>query len=314
MGFVALILALLLEQGKPLPRDNPAHNVVRWLATSVRNATDAGTVRFGMIGWFLVAGAAVGLTVLLHWICSKVHPFLLFALHVVILYATVGFRQFSHAFSKIQLALAANDVDEARRILERWLQVHDPELTIARASQAEVCRLAISHAIVQSHRHVFGPLFWYILLPGPIGPVLYRVAEYLTRAWPDVAEPYTQFARDAYRWIDWIPLRLSITGFAIVGNFEDAVYCWRGASGVKTTDPQRDLLLAAGGGALGLRIADPKLEAQWSAPGDAENSFDWAGADPDPAGLRSSVGLVWRAVLLWISVFAMMTMATWLGR
>ena len=92
---------------------------------------------------------------------------------------------------------------------------------------------------------------------------------------------------------------------------------FRSAGNVKTTNPQRDMLLAAGGGALGLRIADPALEAQWAAGvtigGEADQPFDWAGAEPDSAGLRSAVGLVWRAVLLWVLVFALLTMASWLG-
>ena len=318
MGFIALILALLIEQGRPLPRENVAHNMIRWIASSVRTATDAGAYRYGVIGWGVVVLGTALLIWGLHCLCSHLHPIALFVFHVAVLYWTVGFRQFSHSFTEIQVALAAGDVDGARNILQKWLRLHDTDVTITAATQGEVCRLAIANALVQSHRHVFAPLFWYILLPGPIGPVIYRIAEYLTRAWPDPAEPYTHFARDAYRVLDWVPQRLSMAGFAVVGNFEDAVYCWRGASNVKTTNPQRDMLLAAGGGALGLRIADPTLEAQWSAGvtigGEADQPFDWAGAEPDSAGLRSSVGLVWRAVLLWVLVFALLTMASWLGQ
>ena len=35
------------------------------------------------------------------------------------------------------------------------------------------------------------------------------------------------FARAGFRRIDWIPARLTAVSFAIVGDFEDAVYCWR---------------------------------------------------------------------------------------
>ncbi len=338
MGFVALIFALLLEQGRPLSRDNPVYNVVRWMAASVRSATDAGSSQFGMVGWLVIVGSVTSLVLLLHWFLGLLHPLAVFVFHVIVLYCTVGFRQFSHAFSKIQVALAANDLLDARQILERWLQLHESELTVSKASQSEVCRLAISHAIIQSHRHVFAPLLWYILLPGPIGPVIYRLAEYLSRIWSDPSEPYAQFARRAYYWIDWLPLRLTVTGFAIVGNFEDAVYCWRGISSARRNsegydfgsdrnpdagrgpsrelgwDYQREVLLAAGGGALGLRIADPRMEAHWASAVEGESGFDWQGAEPDSAGLRSAVGLVWRAVLLWILLFGMLSIASLLGR
>jgi hypothetical protein len=167
---------------------------------------------------------------------------------------------------------------------------------------------------------VFAPLFWYILLPGAIGPVLYRAAQFLTERWARGAqggsmppadatgstgstgstgvppgesaagpgEPYGRFARSAYGWLDWLPVRLSAAGFAVVGNFEDAVYCWRAASAVRGGDEQRRLLLMTGGGALGLRIADARVEAEVrgdaaaldadpSLSGGAPSGFDWAG-------------------------------------
>jgi hypothetical protein len=73
--------------------------------------------------------------------------------------------------------------------------------------------------------------------------------------------PYGWFADKAYRWLDWLPVRLAAAGFAIVGNFEDAVYCWRAASAVHTGEAQRRILLMTGSGALGVRLADPTLEA-----------------------------------------------------
>ena len=119
------------------------------------------------------------------------------------------------------------------------------------------------------------------------------------------------FADRAFRVIDWLPARLSAAGFAVVGNFEDAVYCWRGAVSAGTASDSRALLLASGGGALGVRIAEPALEARWS---EGEQGFEWQGAEPDAGALRSAVGLVWRSVVLWISLFAMVTIAAWLGR
>ena len=111
----------------------------------------------------------------------------------------------------------------------------------------------------------------------------------------------------------------------MVGNFEDAVYCWRAASAVRGGDEQRRLLLMTGGGALGLRIADARVEAEVrgdaaaldadpSLSGGAPSGFDWTGSPPDTTGLRSAVGLVWRSVVLWIGLFAMLTIANWLGR
>lgn len=339
MGFLALIAALLLEQAQPLARDNPVHRGVRRASAWVARNTNAGEARHGALGWLLLVLPVCVAVLGLGWALAQVHPLAVFVLHVAVLYHTIGFRQFSHSFTEVQLALAAGDVDGARRVLEQWLRQTDPGIDTSNVPIGELCRSAAAHALLASHRHVFGPLFWYLLLPGAVGPVLYRLAEHLSRQWdggaaspapgvlvtgPQVAgppvagpqiaaqaaEPYGRFAQQAYRAIDWLPLRLTAAGFAVVGNFEDAVYCWRGANAVPSADRQRSVLLGAGSGALGLRLADPRLEAEWAA---SETGFDWSGAEPDAAGLRSAVGLAWRAVILWVAVFALLTVANWLG-
>jgi len=312
MGFVALIFALLIEQGRPLPANNFVHRLIGDGADLLMGATNAGERRHGAAGWSLLVVAVLAVVVLLEWLLGLLHPLAVFCLHVAVLYYTVGFRQFSHAFTEVQLALAAGDLAGARLALQRWLQRDDPGAEPGDATVGEICRLSISHALIASHRHVFGPLFWYVLLPGAVGPVLYRLAELLARRWETPDEAYGQFARTAYRWIDWLPTRLTAAGFAIVGSFEDAVYAWRGAVAAGVGDDQRALLLATGGGALGLRIADPALEALWAQEG--EQGFEQQGAEPGLESLRSAVGLVWRSVVLWIALYAMLTIANWLGR
>lgn len=355
MGFIALILALTLEQLRPLARDNVVHRAASGFADWIAATTDAGRRQHGVIGWLLVIVSAILAVVLAQALLEAIHPVLVLALHVAVVYFTIGFRQFSHAFTEIQLGLAANDPEGARGALQRWIRRQDPSFVAADLSVTELCRVAISHALIEAHRHVFGPLFWYILLPGAIGPVMYRAAQFLAEHWargghparevaPDTlvaavgaaagapsvpvapgAEPYGRFAARAYRVLDWLPMRLSAAGFAVVGNFEDAVYCWRAASAVRGGDEQRRLLLMTGGGALGLRIADARVEAEVrgdaaaldadpSLSGGAPSGFDWAGSPPDATGLRSAVGLVWRSVVLWIGLFAMLTIANWLGR
>jgi adenosylcobinamide-phosphate synthase len=334
MGFVALILALAIEQVRPLPRDNPVHRAAVALADAIGRATDAGQRSHGLLGWLAAVGAAVLAVVVAEAVLGAIGWLAVLALHVSVLYVTVGFRQFSHPFTEVQLALAANDLDGARRALDGWLRERDPAFSAADLPAAELSRAAIAHALLGAHRHVFGPLFWYMVLPGAVGPVLYRCAQFLAERWaagalpaePPRPEAYGAFARRAYRAIDWLPVRLTAAGFAIVGNFEDAVYCWRAAAAVRGGDEQRRLLLMAGGGAIGVRIADPRTEAEVRgepAALDADPSlsvasgstgFDWSGAEPDAAGLRSAVGLVWRSVVLWVVLFAMLTIAGWLGR
>src|SRR4029078_1389132 len=90
----------------------------------------------------------------------------------------------------------------------------------------------------ESYRRVFATLFWFTLLPGPAGAVLYRAAALLAEHWrgdtrgedvTPIAKAREAFGRPARRvlWLlDWIPVRLTALSFAVVGDFEDAVYCW----------------------------------------------------------------------------------------
>jgi adenosylcobinamide-phosphate synthase len=354
MGFVALILALALEQMRPLPRDNALHRLAGSIADTIAASTDAGRVRHGALGWVIAVGGGVLAVAVAQAALERLGVLPVLLLHTVVLYHTVGFRQFSHAFTEIQLALAASDTEGARQALQSWLRQRDPDVTVGDLPVDELCRMAIAHALVAAHRHVFGPLLWYLLLPGAIGPVLYRGAQFLAEHWvcgghpnalaalepalpaspgagldpapPAQADaPYGRFATTAYQVLDWLPVRFSAAGFAVVGNFEDAVYCWRAAAAVRGGDEQRRLLLMTGGGALGLRLADARIEAEVrgdaaaldadpSLSGGAPSGFDWQGAAPDATGLRSAVGLVWRSVVLWVALFAMLTVANWLGR
>jgi adenosylcobinamide-phosphate synthase len=93
-----------------------------------------------------------------------------------------GFRQFSHHFTRIRDALDAGDEFAARQALADWQQVDASEVP-----RSEVVRHVIEYSVLAAHRHVFGVLFWFSILSalglGPLGAILYRMAEYLSRAW-----------------------------------------------------------------------------------------------------------------------------------
>ncbi len=169
-------------------------------------------------------------------------------------------------------------------------------------TREEVIRLALEEALLASHRHVFGVLLWFVAL-GPSGAVLYRLAAYLGGRWKNLGA-FGEFARRALRVLEWPAVRLTGAAFAVVGDFEDAVYCWR-TQAAGWPDPEAGIVLAAGAGAMGVRLgmavqdvegADPRPELGVGDPADAPF-------------LDSAVGLLWRAVVLWIVVLAMLTVA-----
>src|SRR5690606_17345869 len=108
----------------------------------------------------------------------------------------------------------------ARNLLAEWAHIDTVGM-----ETSEVARVAVEKSLITTHRNVFGVFFWFLLL-GPAGAVMYRLSEYLARAWNEPEhmrnEAFGQFAALAFHWIDWVPVRLTAIAFAVVGNFEDA--------------------------------------------------------------------------------------------
>ena len=73
---------------------------------------------------------------------------------------------------------------------------------------------------------MFAVLFWFVVLPGPSGAILYRLAAYLQRRWSGRGE-FGSFAAHALTILEWPTARLTAASFAVVGDFEDTIYCWR---------------------------------------------------------------------------------------
>jgi adenosylcobinamide-phosphate synthase len=123
-------------------------------------------------------------------------------------------------------------------------------------------------------------------------------------------------ARHFFYVLDWIPARVTAMGFAIVGNFEDSVYAWRNLTS-KWSDPLDAVLLASGSGALGVRLGEPLREPSSSealARAEAgELPIYEIGVEPSERTMRSAIGLVWRAVIAWMALLLMLTIALWLG-
>jgi adenosylcobinamide-phosphate synthase len=315
MAFLSLLLAFLLEQAKPLAGTNPVHRGIAWLAAWAERNFNAGHERHGAFAWCLVVGVPLLALSLLSWLLARVHPMLALAIHVAILYFTMGFRHFSHFYTSIQLALSAGDLPAARRHLETWRRHNDPRFSAEHMSVEEVCRLAIVSALDAAHRSVFAVMFWYTLLPGPAGAVVYRMTEYLARRWtmPDAlrGEAFGNFARKAFYWLDWPAARITAVGFAIVGNFEEAVYGWRqraaqwAPQGEHDPAENRGILIESAAGALGVQLSplDPADPAALEEPAPA----------PMPSTLQSAVGLVWRAVVLWMTLIFLLSLATWVA-
>ena len=320
MTFLSIMCALLIEQLKPLRADNMIYAEIKSFAKRIESWFNAGDASHGRLGWILMMAALMVPTALVYWVLLHFGlVFAAFAWNVLIVYLTLGFRHYSHYFTSIQMALGAGDEPTARSLLAAWIRIDTVGM-----EATEIARLAVEKSLVTTHRNVFGVFFWFLMPLGPACAVMYRVAEYLARAWnePDHmrGEAFGQFAAKAFYWIDWLPVRLTAVAFAVVGNFEDAIYAWRNFA-YRWSDPAKGIILTAGGGAMGVRLGTPYENASGLVlPPDAAtvDSLDpeaevLPGEEPNLRALQSTVGLVWRALLLWMMLLLLLSGAVWLG-
>ncbi len=329
MSFFAVLFALLLEQLKPLPRANWVHDTVfAWVRWTGRNF-DAGKPRHTWVVWCVSVLGPTLLIAGLYLLVARYSLPLALVFDVGVLYLTLGFRQFSHYFTDIRDALDRGDENQARQRLAEWRHLDASELP-----RTEVLRHVLEHGLLAAHRHVFGVFFWFVVLSalglGPTGAVLYRMAEFSSRFWgfrhraleAPADDHLLALSRRLFQWIDHVPARLTAFGFAVVGNFEEAIGSWRRDAAL-WLHPNEGVILAAAAGALGVQLGGatapgvtPDRSKTFNAGGESsttEAQGSTAGLPAQPGHLQSVVGLVWRSVVLWMLLVALLSLANVVG-
>jgi adenosylcobinamide-phosphate synthase len=329
MSFFSVLFALLIEQLKPLPHGNPVHEgLTAWMRWTARNF-DAGKPHHAGIVWAITVILPSLAIVGVHLLIAHFSLLLALAWSVAILYLTLGFRQFSHYFTDIRDALDRADESRARQLMTEWRHLDASELP-----RNELLRHVIEHSLLAAHRHVFGVFFCFVVLStlglGPAGAVLYRMAEFASRYWGYRNRTVGEVSNDRlmalsqrlFGLIDFVPARLTAFGFAVVGNFEEAVNGWRRDAGL-WKHANEGIILAAAAGAVGVQLGGhtaPGVTPDRSktfASGTLGDEVQAAGSTPGDVlalgHLRSIVGLVWRSMVLWMLMLALLSLANLIG-
>ncbi len=329
MSFFAVLFALLIEQLKPLPTRNPVHHSLSGWTRWVGRNFDAGAPSHARVVWAITVMAPALAVAAVYW---GLHPYstvLSLGWDVLVLYLTLGFRQFSHHFTHIRDALDQAREDRARELLAQWRHVDASDLP-----RAELLRHVIEYSLLAAHRHVFGVFFWFVILStlglGPMGAVMYRMAEFANRYWAykshttgeNTHDRLRAFAAQMFVWIDHVPSRLTAFGFAVVGNFEEAIEAWRRYAKL-WAQPNEGILLASAAGAVGVclgGVSAPSVGVDVSrtfSEGDTPDITSamgsTGGAAPQMEHLRHVVALIWRSVVLWMLLLSLLSLANLIG-
>ena len=151
-------------------------------------------------------------------------------------------------FTNAQLFLNQGDFYRARELLLVWIKEYDgTEPAIHRPG--ELVYHAIYHGTERALRQYFSLLFWFLLVPGPLGLVVYLMVRWSVirerDVWHAQAFPHERptmqeaWASNKFKAalsprfvlfaMEWLPARLLALTVGLVAQLDDAVLAWRTA-------------------------------------------------------------------------------------
>jgi len=224
-------------------------------------------------------------------------PGLGWAVGAVLLYLAIGARSLGEHATGVVAPLARGDLAAARDAVGRMVS-RDP----AALDEAGVARAGIESVLENGADAVLGALFWFVLA-GPAGLVAYRLINTLDAMWGYRTERFRAFGWAAARaddLLNWPVARLTAATYALAGDCERALTCWR-TQGGHWKSPNAGAVMAAGAGALGVGLGGP---ARYHGASEDRPALG-VGGEPGAADLRRAVALVRRGLIGWVVVIVL---------
>ena len=200
---------------------------------------------------------------------------------------------FSFLFSIFVLSMSLGPTDPIRQAYAAALEQDDQEL--ANASAADFLGHSVSDDPVVTAQtikqqlfvrlciNILGVFFWFIVL-GPVGAVLFRASCLLQQRYEGVQGKLAHAIHELFTILLWIPARLTVLSFSVVGNFVDTAHTMRNYSDLWQRD-SRELLAEAGLAAM-------------------HEQDQSTGGKIDVEHLVHTIALARRTVLAWLTAFA----------
>ncbi|MDR2219397.1 MAG: CobD/CbiB family protein [Methylobacillus sp.] len=307
MSFFLLIFALVLGYHRPESQPDWLHNLVRPYAAWLEHNFNDGRKRHGTLAWVIGVLIPVLVAGVVSYALFSANEVLGAIFSLLMLYLALRVGRFGRMPEQIAKKLRAGQLDEARDLLVEW-QGGDALSYDA----THIAKAGIERTLQNAHYELFAPIFWFLIFSaaglGAAGVLLYRLSWLLKNEWGEGQGDFGKFPARVFNWLDWLPARVTAAGFAVAGDFEDAVYCWR-TQAAEWPNEAQGIILASGAGALGVRLGNP-LPAQDVPEYRPELGM---GDEPDADYLQSATGLVWRVLVVMLGLMLLLSFAHWLG-
>lgn len=263
----------------------------RWMQWLQGPSGPEGAGRYGLVlpllPWVL-------LVALLQWaLDDRLYglPSLLFG--VLVLAVCWGPRDLDR---DVEAVIDAEDAADRERAISH--------LQAAGGSLREDAPSLVEATIIDALRRWFAPLFWFLLL-GPFAVVLYRLLAQSVQGAQSAQAG--EASREGGGWLlavlEWPVAQLMALAMALVGNFDTVSSAWRQAEGNRWTLSLAFLGKAARA-SVGAELVDEAEEARLSGQMAPDERY------PE---LRDAMSMVWRMLLLWMALLALLVIAGWVG-
>ncbi len=242
----AVILEFFLGSLSDLRRFGAVQRLVGGFARRAGSGMLAGPV--GVV--LLLAICLLPVYLILGWLMG-LSAVVSFLLSLAVLVYCLGPRPLTGVVDEFELARQAGDEEKALWYAEQLLG-----RPLGEGERADLEATVSEAVFVAANDRWFGVLFWFAVL-GPFGAILFRLSSQF-RAWAMTAEktddvaPLVAAIHRVHDVIAWLPARLLMLAFALVGNFGPAMgaCCQGGETRVSWAEAGEALLARAGLAAL----------------------------------------------------------------
>jgi membrane protein required for beta-lactamase induction len=279
MIFLSILIALLLERMFPqfveLRRFDWLREYSQWMQDVLH------IERFG--AWISL-GVLLFPLILLVWVIAGMVGNALFGLfelafNVAVIFFCIGPKELDKQVDQYLDAVELGETQQRYQVASE-LSLQPPSMDLP-AQAVQVCK----SLFVLANVRVFAVLFWFVVL-GPVAAVVYRVLQQLQeqQVIDDALSAMKPVVRQLQGWIDWLPTRISLFGYMISGNFDEALQAYRSGSpsAIDLYEENNEMLQNVGFSAISSHEAATELQAM--------------------ALVRKTRGLFLRSLVVWLLI------------
>lgn len=255
----------------------------------------------GLLAWLLLVVPPVTILSLLEYRFDDEH-FGLWLFNVIVLYFCIGAKSLEEHILRVKQHLIRDDIASARKNLAHMVSRNTEQL-----NEREISKAGIESVLENGSDAIFAPLFWFFIAGAP-GALCYRLINTLDAMWGYRNERYVDFGRTAARMDDlfnWLPARLTALSYALMGNFQFALHCWR-TQGTIWKSPNAGPVMASGAGALNLKLGGSATYHNQL----TERPTLGGGKTPDVQDIDRAVELIQRTLILWLVMVAALALGS----